>query len=82
MTDIEILARGWQALKLLDIHSDAATASPADPESRCDPCRAFAAALIHGVQPENALDLRCPEAQQWHREVQEADRIASRYIPI
>jgi hypothetical protein len=84
VSDLETLALGWHALRNLEGHVDASTGTLLDgpPASGwCGPCHQFAAALLRGAKPVDVIDLRCTEAQVWHRQVLAADRVARQVLP-
>lgn len=81
MTDVEILARGWHALRQLDRHADTVSGlfdhEPHD--IYCGACSKFTRAALAGAPPAAVVHLRCDAAQQWHREVQAADQIVQQH---
>lgn len=81
MTDAEILARGWHALKQLDRHADDISGlfdhRPYD--VWCGACAKYSRAVAADAPPAAVLHLRCEAAQQWQQDVQAADQVAQQY---
>ncbi len=64
MNEIDTLVAGYPALAKLNQHSEDIDA--------CKPCARFAVALMQGRRPQDALYLRCREAQEWQAAVDAA----------
>jgi hypothetical protein len=84
VNETETLALGWQAFRRLEGHVDASSGTLLDGPSTsgwCGPCHQFAAALIRGANPIDVINLRCSEAQEWHRQVLAANAVAEKVLP-
>lgn len=81
MTELEILARGLQALRELEEHATTRAGIPVLTPAACRPCMTFAAALLRGGDPAELLHLRCEQTQVWHLQVQAAFRLADQVMP-
>ena len=68
----DTLARGWRSLLALDKHA-VHCGGPIDDPDYCPGCSKYAAGLFRG---EDRRDLRCPAAQRWQRDVEEARDLA------
>lgn len=73
---LHAVAVGWCALEKLDEHAETRSGIPLLDDGVCAPCMRYVANLLRGETPQNVLHLRCPETQEWQRQVWNAQRIA------
>lgn len=79
---LQVLLTGWNALSALERHAEISggyllsldtTVQP------CMPCSRFHAAAIRRLgSPDQLMHIRCPQAQEWVRQVRAADALVRR----